>query len=51
MAEYGDMHDACCPTGDGGNSTLTNQDEAMILVATTQGCDVRVEGMQEPGRH
>lgn len=46
------MHDdKICPEGDGGNSTLTNQDEAVILVATTQGCPVRVEGMQESGKH
>ena len=25
------MHDECEPTGDGGNSTITNQDEAKIL--------------------
>jgi hypothetical protein len=24
----------CCPTGDGGNSTITNQDEQLILNAT-----------------
>jgi hypothetical protein len=40
-----------CPEGPGGNHTLTNQDEAEILVRTTQGLSVRVEGMQEPGRH
>lgn len=38
----------CCPTGDGGNSTITNQDEAEILVRTTQGMTVRAEGMQSP---
>jgi hypothetical protein len=41
----------CCPEGPGGNHTLINQDEAEILVRTTQGCSVRAEGMQEPGRH
>ncbi|MFF4019993.1 hypothetical protein [Streptomyces sp. NPDC001843] len=24
----------CCPTGDGGNSNITNQDECLILAAT-----------------
>lgn len=43
--------DDCCPTGDGGNSTLTNQDEAEILARTTQGLAIRAEGMQEPGHH
>lgn len=28
------MNDACCPVGPGGNMTLVNQDEAMILAAT-----------------
>jgi hypothetical protein len=41
----------CCPVGPGGNSTITNQDEQEILTRTTQGCSVRTEGMQEPGRH
>ncbi|MFF9268614.1 hypothetical protein [Streptomyces rochei] len=41
----------CCPKGDGGNKELINQDEMPILVRTTQGCSVRTEGMQEPGRH
>lgn len=46
------MHDEnCCPVGPGGDHQLTNQDEAEILVRTTQGCSVRTEGMQEPGRH
>ncbi|MET9385301.1 hypothetical protein ABZY09_30575 [Streptomyces sp. NPDC002928] len=45
-----DQHD-CCPTGNGGNSTNTNGDEAEILARTTQGPGVRAEGMQEPGRH
>jgi hypothetical protein len=40
-----------CPEGSGGNHQLTNQDEAEILVRTTQGLVVRTEGMQEPGRH
>lgn len=51
MAGYGDTYDKVCPEGDGGTSTITNQDEAMILVQTTQGLPVRMEGMQEPGRH
>lgn len=40
-----------CPEGPGGDQTLTNQDEAEILVRTQQGVQVRAEGMQEPGRH
>lgn len=44
-------YDERCPKGDGGNSTITNQDEAMILERTTQTIEVRSEGMQEPGRH
>jgi hypothetical protein len=38
------------PTGDGGNSTITNQDEQTILDRVPQ-IPVRTEGMQEPGRH
>lgn len=38
----------CCPTGSGGNSTITNQNEAEILVRTTQGLPTRTEGMQSP---
>lgn len=46
------MHDEkCCPKGEGGNTTVVNQDEREILERTTQGCSVRAEGMQEPGRH
>lgn len=41
----------CCAIGPGGNSTLTNNDEEEILEATFTGCQVRAEGMQEPGRH
>jgi len=41
----------CCPVGPGGNSTITNGDEAEILVRTTQGLQTRSEGMQEPGKH
>jgi hypothetical protein len=41
----------CCPVGPGGNTTVINQDEAEILVRTTQACATRTEGMQEPGRH
>ncbi|MFJ2650871.1 hypothetical protein ACIO1C_29650 [Streptomyces sp. NPDC087420] len=42
----------CCPTGDGGNSTITNQDEMEILARTTAGMTVRIEGYQaaEPQR-
>lgn len=41
----------CCPVGPGGDHQLTNQDEADILVRTTQGLAVETEGMQESGRH
>ncbi|MBA2951440.1 hypothetical protein [Streptomyces himalayensis] len=44
-------HDSKCPKGDGGNKTLTNQDEKPILDRTTQGLQTRSEGMQERGRH
>jgi hypothetical protein len=33
--------DTRCPEGNGGNSTITNQDEAEILARTTQGLPVR----------
>ncbi|MFK4187278.1 hypothetical protein ACI2L4_25195 [Streptomyces sparsogenes] len=36
----------CCPTGNGGNSTITNQDEAEILARTTGPLPVRTEGQQ-----
>lgn len=39
------------PKGDGGNHQITNQNEAEILTATTQGLRVRTEGMQSPERH
>jgi hypothetical protein len=45
------MDEKCCPVGPGGNRELINQDEAEILVRTTQGLQTRSEGMQEPGRH
>lgn len=51
MADYSQTYDKVCPEGDGGDSTLTNQDECLILEATTQGLMTRAEGMQEPGRH
>lgn len=41
----------CCAVGPGGNTTLINNNEAEILEATLAGCQVRAEGMQEPGRH
>jgi hypothetical protein len=41
----------CCPVGPGGDTTIVNQDEQMILDRTTQACAVRTEGMQESGRH
>ena len=36
----------CCPTGNGGTSTITNQDEAEILRRTTGPLPVRTEGQQ-----
>jgi hypothetical protein len=41
----------CCPTGTGGNSTITNQDEQEILNRTMQMPKVRVEGMQDSEAH
>lgn len=41
----------CCAVGPGGNSMLTNNNEEEILESTLAGCQVRAEGMQEPGRH
>lgn len=40
-----------CPKGDGGNSTITNQDEAKILEATTQNLGTRAEGAQDGDFH
>lgn len=40
-----------CPKGDGGNSTLTNQDERMILDATSTMLPVRTEGAQDAEFH
>lgn len=51
MADYGSTYDRLCPEGDGGNRQVVNQDEALILVATTHTPAVRAEGMPEPGRH
>lgn len=31
----------CCPTGDGGNSNITNQNERMILDATVASVPVK----------
>lgn len=45
------MSEESCPEGPAGTTTIVNQDEAEILVRTTQGLAVRAEGMQEPGRH
>lgn len=44
------MHDECEPTGDGGNSTLTNQNEREIL----DDCvliPARAEGAQDQDFH
>ena len=40
-----------CPKGDGGNSTIINQDEAEILEATTQRIGTRAEGAQDAEFH
>lgn len=49
---YSQTYDKVCPEGDGGNRQVVNQNESLILDATTQqGVMVRAEGMQEPGRH
>lgn len=41
-----------CPTGNGGNLNLINQDEEDIQESSyLTGFRVRAEGMQEPGRH
>lgn len=41
----------CCPKGSGGNSTVTNQDEAMILARTARLSSVRTEGSQDSDFH
>lgn len=46
-----DEQKKCCPLTTGGNTTITNGDEAPVIVATTQGLTTRSEGMQEPGKH
>jgi hypothetical protein len=52
MAAYeSQTYDEICPEGDGGDRNLVNQDECLILDATTQRLSTRAEGMQEPGRH
>lgn len=45
------MDNEHCPTGDGGNTTIVNQDEAEILQRTTQGVATRAEGAQEGEFH
>lgn len=37
------MDDKCCPVGPGGDSTLTNQDEAVLLAAVVVGIETRSE--------
>lgn len=44
------MDDKCEPTGDGGNSTITNQDEQTILDRCTQ-IPSRIEGAQDGELH
>lgn len=41
------MDDRCCPVGPGGDSTLTNQDEAVLLAAVVQGIETRNEAKQD----
>ena len=41
----------CCPTTAGGDSTITNGDEAEVLPRTTQGIATRDEGSQEAEFH
>jgi hypothetical protein len=50
-ANESQTYEEICPEGDGGNRTLVNQDERLILDSTTQRLSTRAEGMQEPGRH
>jgi hypothetical protein len=40
-----------CPTGPGGNTTLTNQDEQEILDRTIQGFTVETVGAQDAELH
>lgn len=40
-----------CVTGDGGNSTLTNQDEAQILMRCVTEVPVQVVGWQADNSH
>lgn len=47
--EYSD--ERCCPKGNGGNSTVTNQDERQILERTATTLPVRTEGTQEGQAH
>lgn len=47
--EYSD--ERCCPKGNGGNSTLTNQDEREILERTSTSLPVRAEGKQDGECH
>jgi hypothetical protein len=35
------MNEACCPVGPGGNMTIVNQDEAMILAQTIGSVPIR----------
>ena len=41
----------CAPTGNGGNSTITNQDEAQILARVVPSTPMRAEGYQEDDSH
>jgi hypothetical protein len=45
------MTHPCPPCGDGGNTTIHNQDEAEILARVTSGVPTRAEGYQEDDSH
>lgn len=40
-----------CPTGDGGNRNIINQDEAKILAATIAAVGTRAGGTREDDSH
>lgn len=51
MADYSYADERHCPKGNGGNSTITNQDERKILEKTATSLPVRTEGAQEGQAH
>lgn len=44
-------HEKHCPVGPGGDTTLINHDEQMILDRTTQGLAVETVGKQDGDLH